>query len=296
MAIHCNRRVGVRQIHFTRHFSHALSHTIRCAYHTAWLKTSHPTCLCARFIPSSCHPWCVLECSLSVSLCLSFSCFSPSLTSSLPHSTCTVTSISSPKSTASREYCAFAQWGVLHHGEKPSSHTHLSETRHTWHKNSTETTEIFLAMSQDLPEHVVEGQRNYKTIKDEFEEENMICDGAKVINKAKQDKIHRRNRKKNKKRQRKKYGTCPSQTELRRRTSWMTGKVLAPAIQHGWRRQFEHMGDDVGNVREPWALREKHVVILRVSLVRVRINEDGGRRWNSQNPWRRSTPETIHFN
>ena len=45
--------------------------------------------------------------------------------------------------------------------------------------------------------------KNYKTIKDEFEEENMICDGAKVINKAKQDKVHRRNRKKNKKRQRK---------------------------------------------------------------------------------------------
>ena len=34
-----------RQIHLTRHFSHALLHTIRCAYHTAWLKTSHPMCL-----------------------------------------------------------------------------------------------------------------------------------------------------------------------------------------------------------------------------------------------------------
>ena len=33
-----------RQIHLTRNFSHALLHTIRCAYHTAWLKTSHPMC------------------------------------------------------------------------------------------------------------------------------------------------------------------------------------------------------------------------------------------------------------
>ena len=99
-------RHSCRQIHLTRHFSHALLHTIRCAYHTAWLKTSHPTCLYVRVIPSSCHPRCVFDRSLSVSSCLSLSCFSPSFTSSLPHSACTLPSTSSPVSTASRETIA----------------------------------------------------------------------------------------------------------------------------------------------------------------------------------------------
>ena len=62
---------------------------------TAWLWTSHPMCLCARFIPSSCHQL--------VASSLSFFCFSPSFTSSLPHSTCTLPSTSSPMSTAPRE-------------------------------------------------------------------------------------------------------------------------------------------------------------------------------------------------
>ena len=61
--------------------------------------------------------------SLSVSSCLSFSCFSPLFTSSLPHSTCTLTSTSSPMSTASREltsapshneeYCPMAFYNPL---------------------------------------------------------------------------------------------------------------------------------------------------------------------------------------
>ena len=45
----------------------------------------------------------MFEHSLSVSSCLSFSCFSLSLTSSLPHSTCTLPSTSSPMSTAPKE-------------------------------------------------------------------------------------------------------------------------------------------------------------------------------------------------
>ena len=48
----------------------------------------------------------MFECSLFVSSCLSFSCFSPSFTSSLPHSTCTLPSTLSPKSTAPREITA----------------------------------------------------------------------------------------------------------------------------------------------------------------------------------------------
>ena len=70
-------------------------------------------CLCACFIPSSCHPKCVLECSLSVSSCLSFSCFSPSFTSCLPHSTCTLPSTQSPMSTTPREITA-----ALSHNEE----------------------------------------------------------------------------------------------------------------------------------------------------------------------------------
>ena len=70
-----------RQIHFTRHFSHALLHTIRCAYHTAWLKTSHSACLWRALIPSSCHPRCVFD-FLLVASSFCFSRFSPSFTSS----------------------------------------------------------------------------------------------------------------------------------------------------------------------------------------------------------------------
>ena len=51
-----------RQDNLTRVFSHLPSlHTIILCIPTAWLKTGHPMCLCARFIPSSCHPWCVFE-------------------------------------------------------------------------------------------------------------------------------------------------------------------------------------------------------------------------------------------
>ena len=90
-----------------RYTSHVIilmhfAHNQTCACHTAWLKTSHPTCLYARGIPSSCHPWCVLERLLSVSSCLSFSCFSLSFTSSLPYPTCTMTCTSS-MSMSSRE-------------------------------------------------------------------------------------------------------------------------------------------------------------------------------------------------
>ena len=81
----------------------------------------------------------MLERSLSVSSCLSFSCFSPSWTSSLPHSTCSLSGTPSSKSTTPREttaapshneeYCAMA----IHHpltGFEPNvlDNSHYLET------------------------------------------------------------------------------------------------------------------------------------------------------------------------
>ena len=103
-----------RQEHLTSNFSHAPLHMCKL---TARLKTSQGSrCLSARFIPSTCHPWCsAFERSLVVP-CFSLSCFSPSSTSSLPHSTCslpgTPSFMSSPprvKTTAltqNEEYCS----------------------------------------------------------------------------------------------------------------------------------------------------------------------------------------------
>ena len=72
------------------------------------------------------HDVCLIVRSLSVSSCLSSSCFSPSFTSSLPHSTCTLPSTPSSMSTAPKgttaapspneEYCPLA----IYH--PPTSH------------------------------------------------------------------------------------------------------------------------------------------------------------------------------
>ena len=95
--------------------------------------------VCARVIPSSCHPWWAFDCLLvASSFCLS-PCFSPLFTSSLPHSTCTLPSTSSPMSTASRElttapspneeYCTMAIYHPLT-GYEPNvlDDFHYSET------------------------------------------------------------------------------------------------------------------------------------------------------------------------
>ena len=73
-------------------------------------------CLSARFIPSIC--------AVVVSSCLSLSCFSPSSTSSLPYSTCSLPDTPSSMSSPAEGYnhCTHAEWGVLHHGDIPSSH------------------------------------------------------------------------------------------------------------------------------------------------------------------------------
>ena len=72
IAIHCKRRV-CRQMHLTRHFSHAL-HTSRLMWIlTVWLKTSHWKCLCSAhsFHLHAIHDERLIVRSLSVSSCLS---------------------------------------------------------------------------------------------------------------------------------------------------------------------------------------------------------------------------------
>ena len=56
------------QVHFTRHFSHAVCgfNYMHVTLHGSRWGTQR---VCVRFIPSSCHPWCVLERPLSVSSC-----------------------------------------------------------------------------------------------------------------------------------------------------------------------------------------------------------------------------------
>ena len=104
-----------RQIHLTRHFSHA-----SCTIHFMHI-TLHGSSVCVR---ASLHLHVIhderlIVRSLSVSSCLSFSCFSPLFTSSLPHSTCTFFHVNSAKG---NDRCAFAQGGVLPPGDKSSSH------------------------------------------------------------------------------------------------------------------------------------------------------------------------------
>ena len=75
-------------MHLTRHFSHAV-----CTIHFMHI-TLHGSSVCMR---ASVHLHVIpdeglIVRSLSVSSCLSFSCFSLLFTSSLPHSTCTLTS------------------------------------------------------------------------------------------------------------------------------------------------------------------------------------------------------------
>ena len=85
------------------------------------------------------HDVCLIVRSLSVSSCLSFSCFSPSFTSSLPYSTCTLTSTSSPMSTASRDIPDWLQEfrenlvddRVLEHRDSHASSSHGSSSEPT---------------------------------------------------------------------------------------------------------------------------------------------------------------------
>ena len=96
-----------RQIPFTRHFSHAV-----CTFHYMHItlhgsrRATQRVCMRASFHLHA-IPRCVFDRPFVVCLFVfSFSCFSPSFTSSLPHSACTLPSTSSPMSTASREITA----------------------------------------------------------------------------------------------------------------------------------------------------------------------------------------------
>ena len=84
----------------TSFFSCSLHNSFH-AYHFAWLK-----CLYASFHLHVIHDERLIVRSLSVSMCFSFSCFSPLFTSSLPLSTCTPTCTPSSMSTATRETTA----------------------------------------------------------------------------------------------------------------------------------------------------------------------------------------------
>ena len=93
---------GCRQIHFTRHFSHAV-----CTPHFMHI-TLHGSSVCMRasFHLHVIHEERLIVRSLSVSLCLSFSCFSLLFNSSLPYPTCTLTCTPSSMSTAPMETTA----------------------------------------------------------------------------------------------------------------------------------------------------------------------------------------------
>ena len=91
-----------RQIHLTRHFSHAV-----CTIHFMHI-TLHGSSVCMRasFHLHAIHDERLIVRSLSVSSCLSFSCFSLLFTSSLRYPTCILTCTPSSMTTAPRETTA----------------------------------------------------------------------------------------------------------------------------------------------------------------------------------------------
>ena len=106
---------------FLMHFAH--NHTVHITLHGSRRATQ---CVCSAhsFHLHVIHDERLIVRSLSVSSCLSFSCFSLLFTSSLPYPTCTLTSTCSPMPTASRELTAVPSHnrGVLPSGDLPSSH------------------------------------------------------------------------------------------------------------------------------------------------------------------------------
>ena len=93
--------------------------------HTAWLKTSHPTCLYARVIPSSCHPRCVFDrpfvvCLFVFVLLLILSVVYLFSSTLFLHSAQHF--ISNVNSAEGNNRCATAERVVLPHGDIPSSH------------------------------------------------------------------------------------------------------------------------------------------------------------------------------
>ena len=109
-----------RQIHLTRHFSHALFtiHFMHITLHGS------SVCLRASLHPHATHDELLIVRSLPVSSCLSFSCFSLLFTTSVPYSTCTLTCTPSSMWTAPREKPAAPSPNEEYcpPGDMPSSH------------------------------------------------------------------------------------------------------------------------------------------------------------------------------
>ena len=117
--------VACGQIHLTRHVSHEFSHTIKCAYHTAWLKTSHPMCLCSAhsYHLHAIHDVCLIVSWLRPRSVLLLFLSVVYFFSSLSYLYSDQQFLSNVNSVEGINHCAFAQRGVLLHGDIPSSHT-----------------------------------------------------------------------------------------------------------------------------------------------------------------------------
>ena len=121
-------RCWCRQIHLTRHIFHV--HCVSGCVHNHCMAQDEPSkCLqCAFhsiFTLSMMSVWALLA------LVLSFSCFSPSFTSSLPHSTWSLPGTHLQcrhRRGFNQNHCTHAQWGVLHHGDAQPSHKLWAQT------------------------------------------------------------------------------------------------------------------------------------------------------------------------
>ena len=112
-----------RQTHFTRNFSHA--HCTSDCVHTHCMAQDEPSLNVSVVRIHSIHMSSMMlcVCAFVVSSCFSLSCFSPSFTSSLPHSSCSLLGTPSSMSTTPRvkttavtqneEYCTIAIYNPL---------------------------------------------------------------------------------------------------------------------------------------------------------------------------------------
>ena len=91
---------------------------------TAWLKTSHPMCLCSAhsFHLHAIHDVCLIVCWLRPRSVLLLFLSVVYLFSSTLYLHSDQHFLSNVNSVEGINHCAFAQRGKMHHGEKPSSH------------------------------------------------------------------------------------------------------------------------------------------------------------------------------
>ena len=91
---------------------------------TVWLKTSHTMCLCSAYSYHlhAIHDVCLIVCWLRPRSVLDLFLSVVYLFSSLSYLYSEKRFISNVNSVEGINHCAFAQWGVLHHGDLPSSH------------------------------------------------------------------------------------------------------------------------------------------------------------------------------